>query len=80
MSTNRVTWRSPLQSNSFQLMNCPPGHCRLGLQATVTTGYLRLVDMPVKDIRRGMGVSGVTFYQWRSRTGGLDASGLTPMK
>ena len=36
--------------------------------------------MPVKDICREMGVSPATFYQWRSKYGGLDASDLKRMK
>jgi len=36
--------------------------------------------MPVKDICREKGVSPATFYQWRSKYGGLDASDLKRMK
>jgi len=36
--------------------------------------------VPVKDICREMGVSPATFYQWRSKYGGLDASDLKRMK
>ena len=36
--------------------------------------------VPVKDICREMGVSPATFYQWRSKYGGMDASDLKRMK
>jgi len=36
--------------------------------------------VPVKDICREMGVSPATFYQWRSKYGGLDAPDLKRMK
>ena len=36
--------------------------------------------VPVKDICREKGVSPATFYQWRSKYGGLDASDLKRMK
>ena len=34
----------------------------------------------VKDICRELGVSPATFYQWRSKYGGLEASDLKPIK
>ena len=34
----------------------------------------------VKDICREMGVSSATFYQWRSKYGGLEASDLKRLK
>ena len=36
--------------------------------------------VPVKDICREKGVSPATFYQWRSKYGGLDAPDLKRMK
>ena len=36
--------------------------------------------VPVKDICRELGVSPATFYQWRSKYGGLEASDLKRMK
>lgn len=36
--------------------------------------------VPVKDVCRELGVSPATFYQWRSRYGGLEASDLKKMK
>ena len=36
--------------------------------------------MAVKDICRELGVSPATFYQWRSKYGGLEASDLKRMK
>lgn len=35
---------------------------------------------PVKDICRELGVSPATFYQWRSKYGGMEASDLKRMK
>ena len=34
----------------------------------------------VKDICRDLGVSAATFYQWRSKYGGLEASDLKRLK
>ncbi len=36
--------------------------------------------VPVKDICRELGVSTATFYQWRSKYGGMEASDLRRMK
>lgn len=36
--------------------------------------------VPVKDICRELGVSPATFYQWRSKYGGMEASDLRRMK
>ena len=36
--------------------------------------------VPVKDVCRELGVSPATFYQWRSKYGGLEASDLKKMK
>jgi putative transposase len=36
--------------------------------------------VPVKDICRELGVSPATFYQWRSKYGGLEASDLKRIK
>ncbi len=36
--------------------------------------------VPVKDICRELGVSSATFYQWRSKYGGMEASDLKKMK
>lgn len=36
--------------------------------------------VPVKDICRELGVSTATFYQWRSKYGGLEASDLKRMR
>ena len=35
---------------------------------------------PVKDICRELGISSATFYQWRSKYGGLEASDLKRLK
>ena len=36
--------------------------------------------VPVKDICRELGISSGTFYQWRSKFGGLEASDLRRLK
>ena len=36
--------------------------------------------VPVKDICRELGVSTATFYQWRSKYGGMEASDLKRIK
>jgi len=36
--------------------------------------------VPVKDVCRDLGVSAATFYQWRSKYGGREASDLKRMK
>lgn len=36
--------------------------------------------LPVKDLCRELGVSSATFYQWRSKYGGLEASELKRIK
>ena len=36
--------------------------------------------VPVKDICRELGVSTATFYQWRSKYGGMEASDLKRSK
>lgn len=36
--------------------------------------------VPVKDVCRELGVSPATFYQWRSKYGGMEASDLKRMK
>lgn len=36
--------------------------------------------VPVKDICRELGVSSATFYQWRSKYGGMEASDLKRLK
>ncbi len=36
--------------------------------------------IPVKNICRDLGVSPATFYQWRSKYGGLEASDLKRIK
>lgn len=36
--------------------------------------------IPVKDVCRELGVSCATFYQWRSKFGGLEASDLKRLK
>lgn len=36
--------------------------------------------VPVKDLCRELGVSSATFYQWRSKYGGLEASDLKKLK
>lgn len=35
---------------------------------------------PVKDICRELGVSSATFYQWRSKYGGMEASDLKRLR
>lgn len=32
--------------------------------------------VPVKDLCRELGISSATFYQWRSKFGGMEASDL----
>ena len=36
--------------------------------------------VPVKDLCRELGVSSATFYQWRSKFGGMDASDLKRLR
>lgn len=36
--------------------------------------------MPVKDICREHGISSATYYTWKSKYGGMEASDLTRMK
>ena len=36
--------------------------------------------VPVKDLCRELGISSATFYQWRSKYGGLEASDLKKLK
>ena len=36
--------------------------------------------VPVKDLCRELGISTATFYQWRSKYGGLEASDLHRIK
>ena len=36
--------------------------------------------VPVKDLCRGLGISSATFYQWRSKYGGMEASDLKRLK
>jgi putative transposase len=36
--------------------------------------------LPVKDVCRDLGISTATFYQWRSKYGGLEASDLKRIK
>jgi putative transposase len=36
--------------------------------------------MPVPEICRELGISNATFYQWRSRYGGMDASMMARLK
>ena len=36
--------------------------------------------MPVKDLCRQAGISQTTYYQWKSRYGGMDASDLKRVK
>lgn len=45
-------------------------------------GALRQAEtgVPVKNICRELGISTATFYQWRSKYGGLDASDLKRLK
>jgi len=33
---------------------------------------------PVADVCRQMGISEATFYNWKSKLGGMDVSGFTP--
>lgn len=37
-------------------------------------------DVPVKDICRELGISSATFYQWRSKYGGMEASDIKRLK
>jgi putative transposase len=36
--------------------------------------------VPVKDLCRELGISTATFYQWRSKYGGMEASDLKRLK
>ena len=36
--------------------------------------------VPVADLCRGHGISNATFYSWRSKYGGMDASLMSEMK
>ena len=36
--------------------------------------------MPVKDISRELGISEATFYNWKARYGGMEASDVSKMK
>jgi putative transposase len=36
--------------------------------------------VPVKDLCRELGVSSATFYQWRSKFGGMEASDLKRLR
>lgn len=36
--------------------------------------------VPVKDICRELGISSATFYQWRSKYGGMEASDIKRLK
>ena len=36
--------------------------------------------VPVKDLCRELGISSATFYQWRSKYGGMEASDLKRLK
>ncbi|MFZ5532912.1 MAG: transposase, partial [Pseudomonadota bacterium] len=36
--------------------------------------------LPVNDVCRQIGVSPATFYKWRAKYGGLDASDLSRMR
>ena len=36
--------------------------------------------VPVKDICRELGISSATFYQWRSKYGGMEASDLKRLR
>ena len=36
--------------------------------------------VPVKDLCRKLGISSATFYQWRSKYGGMEASDLKRLK
>ena len=36
--------------------------------------------VPVKDLCRELGISSATFYQWRSKFGGMDASDLKRLR
>ncbi len=45
-------------------------------------GVLRQVEggMVLADVCREHGISGATFYKWRSKYGGMDASTIADMK
>jgi putative transposase len=36
--------------------------------------------VPVKDVCRELGISSATFYQWRSKYGGMEASDIKRLK
>ena len=54
------------------------GSVRMGKSTTLR--FFAEAGVPVKDVCRELGVSPATFYQWRSRYGGLEASDLRRMK
>ena len=45
-------------------------------------GMLRQAEggMPVPELCRGHGISSATFYKWRAKYGGMDASMMARMK
>ncbi|HXF07219.1 MAG TPA: transposase [Candidatus Acidoferrales bacterium] len=45
-------------------------------------GFLKQAEsgLPVNDVCRQIGVSPATFYKWRAKYGGLDASDLSRMR
>lgn len=49
---------------------------------TQIVGVLKEADsgVPVKDLCRKHGISDATYYNWRSKYGGMDASDLKRMK
>ena len=53
-----------------------------GFSDAEVMGILRQAEggMAVADLCREHGISGATFYKWRSRYGGMDASMMAEMK
>ena len=49
---------------------------------TQIVGILKEAEsgLPMADFLRSHGISGATFYKWRSKYGGLEASELTRVK
>ena len=49
-------------------------------QQIVTAIKMQEVGMSVKDIVREMGISEATFYNWKARYGGMEASDVAKMQ
>ena len=47
---------------------------------STTAAMFAEAGVPVKDLCRELGISSATFYQWRSKYGGMEASDLKRLK